>query len=130
MMMMTRRLLGIAVCSLFAASPSFGQQATINAPLAPPADAKIIVARIEIVRAPARAIIEVSYQDAANNETKRLNFWVPADQTNPGTELQDFIGALINPRTGETGANGRRLNFRALGYLADSGRITGVTLVP
>jgi hypothetical protein len=131
---MRRLTIPAVVIALLFLSPggSFisAQQATINTPVAPPADAKIIVSRLEMTRNPPRAVVDVSYQDAGSSETKRVNFFIPQDQNNPGTELQDFASALGSTRSGETGTATRKLNFRALGYLVDSGRLSGVTLVP
>lgn len=126
------KLFGIALLLFLTllALPIEAQQATITAPVVRNAETKILGVDVAIRRDCACAFLIVEYQDAGGVPTRQVRLDVPVDPANPGTELQTFIGALLNPRTGETGVNSRKLNFRALGYFADAGRLPGVTLVP
>jgi len=116
--------------ALLLVSPLAAQQANIASPTPGPTITKILIARFEVSRNPASAIVEFSYQDSSSSEIQRLVFRVPQDQGNPGTEMADFLAAMITPRASETGGSARRLNYRILGYFLDAGRMSGVTLVP
>ena len=109
---------------------ALAQQATITTTVAPPAETKAVVFGLEMRRTPPTAILQVAFQSAAGGDLRVETYRIPADQGNPGTELATFAAALITPRSGETGSAPRKLNFRALGYLVDSGRLSGVTLQP
>jgi hypothetical protein len=114
----------------FAAATASAQQANVTTPDQSNVETKVVATIVDMSRDCICAFVEVSFQNASGTDLRRARFQIPADPNSPGTELQTFAGALINARTGETGANTRKLNFRALGYLSDSGRLTGVTLVP
>ena len=127
---MTRLHILTIVLFIFLAASATAQQATITATDQTPVATKMIVSNIDVNRDCTCAFVEVVYQNASSSDLTRTRYAIPADPLNPGTELQTFIGALISVRTGETGVNSRKANFRVLGYLVDAGRITGVTLVP
>lgn len=124
---------------LFAASPLWAQQATLSTPevAAVPTGAtsningvQLIVLTVQEDRDCACATVVLGLRDAGGTVLKRKTFAIPADPGSPGTEIADFELARNTARTGETGNGPRRQNFRVLGYLVDSGRISGVTLVP
>lgn len=73
--------------------------------------------------------MEVAYQDASGNDTRTTVFTIPSASA-PGATVVGLITAMMTTRATETGSNVRKLNFRVLGYLADQGLLTGVTLVP
>ena len=127
---MKRILILAALFALVGTTGLFAQSATLSTPQTQPTITKVVATRVEIIRDCACAAVHIAYQDASSNDATKTRFDIPADPANPGTELQTFIGALLTARSGETGVNSRKLNFRALGYLVDSGRLTGVTLVP
>jgi len=112
------------------ALPIMAQQATINAPAARSAETKILVTEMRFSRDCVCAAVIVEYQDATSAATRQQRFDIPADPANPSTELQTFLAAIETTRATETGIASRKMNFRVLGYLFDSGRLSGVTLVP
>jgi hypothetical protein len=127
---MTRRYLIFALILILIVPALFAQQANITTPDQTNVETKVIASLVDLSRDCVCAFVEVVYQNASGTDLRRQRFQIPADPNNPGTELNAFAGAIINARSGETGSNTRRLNFRALGYLSDAGRLPGVTLVP
>lgn len=115
--------------ALTALSPTFvqAQSATINSPVS---EAKLVVEQINITRG-AGGQIQVSVQTSTDQTKRLLHFDVAA------SELTSLVAAMMTVRSGETGGNARKLNFRVLGWLADNNKIVdsdgapiAVTLVP
>ena len=88
---------------------------TLTTPITQPSKAKYTVERLLIDRTP-RVAMEIVVQDSGNTvDIERITINIP---TGTAT-VNGFLGALLNVRAGETGTNGRKANFRSLGYLVD-----------
>lgn len=103
----------------FAGSAS-AQEATLNAPVAHPAEAKYTVK--EVVLTAAQVIVSIQVKGSGNEDIRYFNVVDP--------DTAAFFTALDTVRPTETGGVLRRANFRILGRLLDAGIISGVTLVP
>ena len=105
------------------------QEATLNSPVARPSEAKLTVKRLDLTAT--QAVISISVQDASNNEIRYFNVVVPDPSPATSTAtVPGLVTAIDTVRATETGGVLRRLNFRILGYLFDTGYLQGVTLVP
>jgi hypothetical protein len=111
------------------ALPVFAQQATLNTPATRAAEHHVVIVDFSVKRDCACAYIVVEYQDASNNATHQQMVNVP-DPNIPALTLQGLVGAMDVTRATETGVATRKMQFRILGYLADNGALTGVTLAP
>src|SRR5688572_16557294 len=102
---------------------------TLATPVTRSSETKYTVDRLDIRRS-GQAFVEVVAQDSGGLEDiRRFAFTVP-DTAHPSATLANFIGALLNARSGETGTNARRANFRVLGYLVDQSYLPAGTLNP
>jgi hypothetical protein len=110
---------------------TFAQEATLSAPVARASEAKYRIRRFEINTAgsPNTAVIEISVQDSDGFEIRYFNVALPGSSPCNGT-VAGLATAMMTTRATETGADGRKLQFRVLGYLSDQGCLPGVTLVP
>lgn len=126
-----RKLLAIvAVLITLAAVHASAQQATFSAPITRPAEDNLRAESLYLTRdAGGRWEIQVSVRDSAGVEIRRLSYSGP-DAAHPGATVLALITAYATPRAGETGGLARRLDFRLLGFLADQGYVSAVTLVP
>lgn len=124
------KLRSLLVVLALVASPVFAQQATLNTPVARASEDNFRVESYFGTRdSGGRWQVEVSVRDNASNEIRRVTFSGP-DTTHPGATAAAFNTALITVRSGETGTDVRKANFRVLGFLSDQAYISGVTLVP
>ena len=114
---------------LLFAIPVFGQQANVNSPAARPAIDHYVVKIIHEDGDCQCAQVHVEAQDSSNNPISRQRFDIP-DANIAGSSFVNFETARGTTRASETGGTLRRLNFRVLGYLVDTGYLSGVTLVP
>jgi hypothetical protein len=107
------------------------QEATLSAPVSRTSEAKYKVRKlyIDTVGAPNTAVIEVSVQDSANTEIRYFNVGLPGSTPCTGN-VGGLITAMMTTRATETGGDGRKMQFRVLGYLSDQVCLSGVTLVP
>lgn len=112
---------------LLSTSVLHAQEATLNTPVVRPSEAKYTVTSIFVSAAEARVVVAV--KDAANAEIRSVTFEIPSE-AQPSATVAGIFTALDTVRATETGGVLRRTNFRLLGYLADTGYLTGVTLVP
>lgn len=102
---------------------------TLATPIAQPSKAKYAVERLLIDRTP-RVAMEIVVQDSGNTvDIERVTVNIP-DAAHSSATVVGFLGALLNARSGETGSNARRANFRALGYFFDQGYFPAGTLNP
>ena len=118
----------LSLLILIAASAS-AQEASLNAPVARPAESKLTVKRLDLTAT--QAVISLSVMDAASSEIRYYNVTVP--DPSPATSTATVAGlvtAIDTVRATETGGVLRRLNFRILGYLLDSGYLPNTTLAP
>ena len=135
-----KRIVFVAAAILALATGASAQEASLTSPVARGNVTKIKVDQFVFSR-PNSIAIRVVYQDAtdvdapvadlpANTPTK---FTIPSAIGQPctsATTINGMAAAMNNSRTGETGSDGRKQQFRILGYLVDQGCITGVTLIP
>jgi hypothetical protein len=106
------------------------QEASLNTPLARPAEAKYVLSNTYINFAANTAVIAFDVKDAGGTITIRsFSVNVPAS-AQPSATFANFLVAIGTARVGEVGGAERRANFRIIGYLLDNGYIAGVTLVP
>src|SRR5258708_40096341 len=94
-------------------------------------DTQTIVKNTQMVHAPdARAIVALTHTDLALGTTLDMDYTIPVDPANPGTELLDFISAIVDPIPNETGVGVRRFHYRVLMKLSSLGRLPGFAIVP
>lgn len=118
----------LSLLVLFAVSAS-AQEATYNTPVTRPSETKLTVKRLDLTAS--QAIISISVQTAAAEEVRYYNLVVP--DSSPATStatISGLVTAIDTVRATETGGVLRRLNFRILGYLLDTGYLPNVTLAP
>lgn len=119
----------ISLLLLSFAGLASAQEATLNAPVARPAEAKLTVKRLDLTAT--QAVISISVQDSSNSEIRYFNVVVPDPAPATATSsVAGLVTAIDTVRATETGGVLRRLNFRILGYLFDTGYLPGVTLKP
>lgn len=100
---------------------------TLATPIPLPSKAKYVVDSLLIRRSGPMVSVEIMVQDSGGTaDLERITVNIP---TGTAT-VNGFLGALLSPRSGETGSNGRKVNFRALGYLVDQGLLPPGTLNP
>lgn len=100
--------------------------ATINSPTTKPVVDRLRVGELRISRntMTATVVVErINSDDTSDGSYDSFTFSTLAD-------ISDLMVAIGTPRAGETGAVNRRFNFRVLGFLVDSGRLSGVTINP
>jgi hypothetical protein len=131
------------LCILLSISlPALAQEATITSPPTPIVATKYLVKDIRINRDTLSAVVTLQMA-AASGQVLRDNYEIVIESftdANPDpeivdmqrtvTDLQAFWTAMETVRATETGSFLRKRQFRVLGYLADSGRLTGVSLAP
>lgn len=115
------------ICLTLLASISGAQEATLNAPVARPAEAKLVMSKLEI--SAGQILAEIKVRGAADQDIRYFNLVIP-NEANPGASVPGFLTALQTIRATETGGILRRTNFRVLGYFVDQGYLPNVTLVP
>lgn len=124
---MRKTILSILLLSF--AGLASAQEASLNSPVARPAEAKLTVKRLDLTAS--QAVISISVQDSSNNEIRYYNLVVPDPSPSTATAtVSGLVTAIDTVRATETGGVLRRLNFRILGYLFDTGYLPGVTLAP
>ena len=100
---------------------------TLATPITQPSKAKYVVDNLLIRRSGPNIAVEIMVQDSGGTaDLERITINIPTGSAT----ISGFLGALLNPRTGETGSNARKTNFRALGYLVDQGLLPAGTLNP
>lgn len=108
-------------------------QATLPAPIPGPVEDNYKVAEIHIRGNQGsdtpRVIVVVSVQDPSGIEIRRFDVYVPQTPDNPSSNVIGFLQAMASPRAGEVAPLPRKLNFRVLGYLYDTGYFPGLNLV-
>lgn len=122
-----KRILSLLLLSL--AGLASAQEATINSPVARPAEAKYTLARTDINFDANTIVVTVNVKGSGNEQIRYYNVVVP-DSAHPTATFAVMLTAIGTARSGETGIPERRANFRILGYLLDTGYAPGVTLVP
>ena len=123
---MKRLLLSLLILCAVSAS---AQEATLNSPVARPAESKLTVKRLDLTAN--QAVISLSVMDAASSEIRYYNVVVP--DASPATSTATVAGlvtAIDTAAPSETGGVLRRLHFRILTYMQGQGYIPNVTLVP
>lgn len=127
-----RRLVPLALVILTGLScPVYAQQATLTTPVARPSEHNLRVESVFATRdAGGRWEAVVSVRDSGGTVEIRRESYSGPDAAHPGATALAFITAQITARSGETGSNARRVDFRVLGFLADQGYLPAVTLVP
>jgi hypothetical protein len=121
------KTLAIAVLFALMTFSAAAQQANLATPETISAT-NVQVKSFNVSRECVCATITVQYL-AADSSVKREASWVVSND-GASTDLNTFLTAIGTARANETGTVPRRMNFRVLGYLVDSGRLSGVTLVP
>src|SRR5687767_14325934 len=113
------------------AAPVSAQQATLSTPVARNSEHNLRVESIYMTRdAGGRWEMVVSVRDSGGVEIRRDSYTGP-DAAHPGATVAACNTAVVwTVRSGETGTNARKTDFRALGFLADQGYLPAVTLVP
>ena len=117
----------LALLLILAASFASAQEATLNAPVARPAEAKLVMSKLEI--SAGQILAEIKVRGAGDEEIRYFNLVIP-DAAHSGATVPGFLTALQTIRATETGGILRRTNFRVLGYFLDQGYLPGVTLIP
>ena len=112
---------------LLLAGPALAQEATLNTPVARPSESKIAAKLIQIEQA--KVVVSLSVRDASSSEIRYYDVAIP-DAATPTATVAGFVVAIDTVRATETGGALRKLQFRVLGYLFDTGYLPGVTLVP
>ena len=121
-----RKILSILI--LLCAGLASAQEATLSAPVAQPAETKLVIQRIDITQA--QIIVSIDVKGGGNEQIRYFNVAVP-DASHPTATVAGLVTAIDTVRATETGGVLRKLNFRVLGYLADQGLLpAAVTLVP
>jgi hypothetical protein len=125
------RKLALALLVLFLGlGVVYAQQATLNTPVTRASEDNLRAETLYISRDNGgRWEVQVSVRDNGGNEIRRVVYSGP-DSGHAGATALAIATAYTTARSGETGATARRLDFRLLGFLADQGYISGVTLVP
>lgn len=123
---MKKTLAVLALVSL-AGTFALAQEATLGTPVARAAEAKSTVR--DFSASATSVTIEVSIQDASNNEIRVQSFSIP-DAAHPSATVVGFLTAIGTIRATETGGVMRKANFRILGFLFDNGFLPGSTLAP
>lgn len=126
-----------ALLALGVASCVMAQEAALNSPVSRSSIAKVKIDAFSFDRVNGAVVIGLIYQDSANvdisNPGLASRYTIPSAAGSPctsATTLNGLAGAMNATRNGETGSNARIQQFRILGYLADQGCLSGVTLVP
>ena len=103
----------------------FAQDATLTSPVT---QTKLKIRSFVVVNPSAgtpSANIELSGQDAGNNEIVSISRTVPGCGT---ATVAGLVTAMITVRATETGSDTRKLQFRVIGYLSDQGCLPASTL--
>lgn len=118
----------ITILFLSFAGLASAQEATLSAPVAQPAETKLVIQRIDITAA--QIVVSIDVKGPGNEQIRYFNVAVP-DAAHPSASVTGLVTAIDTARPSETGGVLRRLNFRVLGYLADQGLLpAAVVLVP
>lgn len=120
-----RKLILLILLSL--ASVVVAQELTLNSPVPRPAEAKLVMSKLEITAT--QVLAEIKVRGSADEEIRYFNLVIP-DPDHPSATVAGFFTAMQTIRATETGGVMRRTNFRILGYLSDSGYLPGATLAP
>jgi hypothetical protein len=126
---MRKLIAGLALLSALGGT-AFAQDATLSSPVARSSEAKYKIRSFNAVTIGTNSVqIDVSVQDASNNEIRVASFTVP-DAAHPGATFTGLITAMMTVRATETGVDPRKMAFRVLGYLFDNGYLGGTSLNP
>jgi len=126
------RKIPLLIVGLLGAGVLYAQEANLTSPVTRGSEAKYKIRSFVVVNPPggsASAAIDVSIQDASNNEIRITSFSIP-DSTHAGATVPGLITAMMTVRATETGADSRKMQFRVLGYYADQGYFPAATLTP
>ena len=120
---------------LFLAGSADAQEATLIVPVTRPAEAKNCIRSITIAQA--QVIVAIDVRDAgtactSNSDPIRYyNVVVPDPALATATAtVAGFVTAINTVRATETGGVLRKLQFRVLGYLFDTGYLPGTAANP
>jgi hypothetical protein len=131
----------VLVLSVVGIATDFGgataQEATLNSSVSRTSITKVKIDTFHFDRNGLSVVIGLVYQDSGNADVPApgltTSFTIPSAAGVPctsATTLGGLAGAMNAVRASETGTEPRKQQFRILGYLADQGCLTGVTLVP
>lgn len=121
----------LVVLILLVAVPLMAQQATFNSQVTRPAEDNFRAISYMATRDGGGRweVVVGVFDTTGNTEIRRVTFSGP-DVLHPSATALAFLTAQMNARSGETGGNVRRMDFRVLGFLADNSYISNVTLAP
>jgi hypothetical protein len=108
---------------------AFAQEATLASPVPRTTVTKAKIRSFNVALNPANASVEVSLQDAGNVEVAVQPNVIP-DPAHPGATVNGLATAMVTVRSGETGSDARKLQYRILGYLSDQGYLGASTILP
>jgi hypothetical protein len=114
----------VSICGLASA-----QDASLNTPVVRGSETKLAIKEINIRQT--QVVVSLNVQTAAYEDVRYYNVVIPDPAPATATStVVGFVTAIGTARSGETGGALRRFQFRALGYLVDTGYLPDVTLVP
>ena len=122
-----RKLISLLLVAYLGSVVLFAQDATLTSPIT---QTKLKVRSFVVVNPPAgtaSANIELSSQDAGNNEVAQIARTIPGCGT---ATVPGLVTAMMTVRATETGTDTRKMQFRVIGYLSDQGCLPASTLNP
>lgn len=122
-----KRILEALSLLLLLSGVASAQEATLNTPVTPPAEAKYTVSSLFLNANGAVIVVEV--KTSGNAVVRTFNVDVPS-AAHPSATVPGIFSALDTAVPGETGGILRRANARLLKFAIDNGYLPGVTLVP
>lgn len=103
------------------------QQANVTSPVS---QSQLKIDTFYVSRSPARAAIQLVYQDGSNNDIRSIQVEIPSAACGSAT-VPNLITAMMTVRSAETGTDVRKMNFRVMGYAYDNGcGLPAATLIP
>jgi len=99
--------------------------ATLTTPQARPSINRIRLNNVTIDRPTTTVRVALAHLDTDDGEQGIENIVI-----SEAAEVVAFVAAIGTARANETGSVPRRFNFRVLGHLVDTGKLTGVTVAP
>jgi predicted secreted protein len=126
------KLIPLSLLGLLLAPIVLAQEVTLTAPIVRASGTKYKIRGFQVVNPPTGApgaSVDVSVQDASNNEISTLGFQIP-DVAHAGATVPSLITAMMTVRATETGTDSRKMQFRVLGYFSDQGYFPAGSIAP
>lgn len=127
-----RKLIPLSLVVLLVTPFVFAQAVTLTSPIVRPSGTQYKIRGFQVVNPPggaAGASIDISVQDASNNEIATIGFQIP-DISHATATVPALISAMMTVRSGETGSDSRKMQFRVLGYFFDQGYFPAGSTAP